>query len=165
MKKYYAKNNPKSESIKLIIIFLVFRLIIFLIEPDLSKISTTFWVIWSLFSIFIIYGIITLLKNKPTLIIDKTFMIDNSHVFSCGKVKWDEIKKIEIRKGINSNFLCFDFFDENKILAQKNIIMRFFMKTNKKKLGTICVIPQISVNDNLENVLIEIRKIQKNNEL
>jgi len=106
--------------------------------------------------------IIKTAQNRPTFIIDNTGITDNSSVNGSGKIDWENIKNIEIRKGVNSDFLCIDLFDEQKILNKNNLIKRFLMKSNKKKLGTICAIPEISLNESLDLVLNEINQYRTN---
>lgn len=162
MKKYYSRKGPKVEITKLTIAYLVTLFLLFLVYKDSPNSAIIIWIFGFLFSVFIFYAIFYAIKNKPTIIIDKHFIIDNSHLNSCGKVRWEEIKNIEIRNGGNKNFrfLCFDLIDESKILSKKNVLARFMMKSTKKKLGTIFIIPEISVNDSLETLLAEILKIK-----
>ena len=158
MKKYYSREEPKVTISKLTIIYLVTLSMLFLIDISLTILIFIFF-----FSAFIIYAIWNAIKNEPTVIIDSTFIKDNSHLNSCGKVKWEEIKHIEIKKVGNKNFLCFDLVDENKILSKKNVLARFMMKNTKKKLGTIFMIPDISVNESLEVLLTETLKLKQLN--
>jgi hypothetical protein len=162
MKEFYSKKTPKSTISKLITIELVFSLILYLIHKDLSAVSITTWIIWFFFLIFVFYAIIQATQNKPTLIIDNSGMTDNSSLNSSGRIEWDQIKSVEIRSGINMRFLCFDFFDENKVSDKTNVFKRILMKSNKKRLGTICAIPEISLNENLDLVLTEINNLRPN---
>jgi hypothetical protein len=162
MKEFYSKKTPKSTITKLIVIELVFSFILYLIHKDLSAVTMTTWIIWLLFLIFVIYAIIKAVQNKPTLTIDNSGMTDNSSLNSSGRIEWYEIKNIEIRSGINMKFLCFDFFDENKELNKTNALKRILMKSNKKRLGTICAIPEISLNESLDSVLTEINNLRQN---
>ncbi len=162
MKEFYSKKTPKSTISKLIIIELVFSLILYLIHKDLSAVSMTTWIIWFFLLIFVIYAVIHAARNKPTLIIDNSGMTDNSSLNSSGRIEWDQIKSVEIRSGINMRFLCFDFFDENKVLDKTNVFKRILMKSNIKRLGTICAIPEISLNENLDSVLTDINNLRPN---
>ena len=160
MKEYYLKKTPKSTIVKLIIGQIIFSIVLYSLHSDISDVSVVIWILWLLILIFVIFAIVKATQNKPTLIIDKTGIIDNSSVNGIGKIDWNDIRNIEIRKGVNTNFLCIDFFDEQKILNKTNLMKRFLMKSNKKKLGTICAIPEISINDSLESVLNEINQFR-----
>ena len=162
MKEFYSRKTPGATIIKLIVIELIFSFVLYLIHPGLSEISLTTWLIWFVILIFVIYAVIKAVQNKPTLIIDNSGMTDNSTLNSIGRIQWDEIKNIEIRSGINTRFLCFDFFDENRVLSKTNLFKRILMKSNKKKLGTICAIPEISLNESLNSVLTDINHIRSN---
>lgn len=162
MKKYFTKKSPSSTILRLIVIEIVFSLMLFLLNKDLASISITMWILWTVFLIFILYGIINAFQNKPTLVIDETGLIDNSSMNSSGRIEWKDIKNIEIRNGVNMRFLCIDLYDEEKTLSNFNAIKKLLMKSNKKKLKTICAIPEISLNDNLEEILRELNTFMTN---
>ena len=156
MKEYYSKNTPKSSIYNLIIIGFIFSSIVYFLSDGIDNISLNTIGILILFWVFIIFGIFNAKKNKPTLVIDENGITDNSTLNNCGFINWDHIKNIEIRKGVNMTFLCFDLIDDSKILSLANPIKKSIMKSNKRKLGTICVIPEVLINENLDIVLNEI---------
>ncbi|WP_289056112.1 STM3941 family protein [Carboxylicivirga marina] len=152
MKKYYSKRTPKAQITKLLIISIVFSAIFYWLQMDMESISIYLIIVWTLMLILTGYGIIHAAKNKPTLIVNKEGIIDSSSLNAIGTLDWDEIKNIEIRKGVNMNFLCFDLENEKAVLQRISSIKKILAKSNKKQLGTICAIPEISLNQSLESV-------------
>jgi hypothetical protein len=111
------------------------------------------WIIWILFSIYICNAFFLALKNKPAFIVDNLGIIDNASLFACGRIEWNHIDAIEIRNGVNVKCLCFFLVDDQKVIQKFNPLKQMIVKSNKNKIGTICIIPEISLNENLETGL------------
>ena len=159
MKEYYSKRNPKSVIRNMILIELIFSAFLYLTYKDLSIIPIEIWISWFIILILVIYSVVKAIKNKPTLIVDSLGIVDNYALQnSIGKIEWNEISNVEIRNDYKMRFLCIDFVDEEKILNRANLFKRLLMKSNKKKLKTICAIPEISLNESLETIVTEINK-------
>jgi hypothetical protein len=161
MKKYYSKKTPKAQITKLLIISIVFSVIFYWVQMDMESISIYLIIVWTFMLILTGYGIIHAAKNKPTLIVNKGGIIDSSSLNAIGTLDWHEIENIEIRKGVNMNFLCFDLKNEKAVLQRISLLKKILAKSNKKQLGTVCAIPEISLNQNLESVFGEINLYRK----
>ncbi|WP_461629083.1 STM3941 family protein [Labilibaculum euxinus] len=157
MKVYYSKKSRKSTVIRLVAIQLLVSFGFYFISGDLTNVSIGLWIVWILILLFVLLGILKAIQNKPTLLIEKDGIMESSTLQSCGKISWDNIKNVAIKKGVNMTFLCVDLIEEKLILDAVNPVVRLLMRSNKKKLGTICAIPEISLDDNLDSVLNEMK--------
>jgi hypothetical protein len=161
MKKYYSKKTPKAQITKLLIVLVVFSGIFYWLQMDMESKPIYLMIVWTLMLILIGYGIIQAAQNRPTLIVNKEGILDSSSINAIGKLDWYEIKNIVIRNGVNMNFLCFDLMNEDAVLQRVNPVKKILIKSNKKRLGTVCAIPEISLNQSLESVLEEINSYRQ----
>jgi len=84
-----------------------------------------------------------------------TAMIDNSNIFSCGEILWEDIADVTMRKGINMKFLMVKLKNPEKYLAKGNFLKRYFIQNRIKKLGTPVILSETHLKCNID-VLKEI---------
>jgi len=158
MKEYRPKKSRWSTIATLIITQVLFAIVLNFSYPGFSGMPLWIWIVWILMFTLTLTAIIKTLKNKPTFIINENGIIDSVGFHSCGEIPWKNIKEIILRKVGNTNFICFDLYDESEILNRSNFLKRFVMKSNQRRLGTICVIPEAALNEKLDVVLDELTK-------
>lgn len=111
----------------------------------------------TILSVLIIASIISLIKlilNKPTVVIDKNGISNNTNMM--GLVKWSFIKEIRIKQIVKREFIIIKLHNENEFLKSKNFISRSLMKSNIKKLESPIVISEFEFDKPLEDVLVKI---------
>lgn len=70
-----------------------------------------------------------------------------------GRVKWEHIKRFEVKDALNAEVLVIKIKDEDKLFKEMNIISRVLMKTNIKSLGSPVVIPASEFDEPLHVVM------------
>lgn len=156
MKKYYRKKSPKATIINLVGLFFILFFIVVYFNGGIEQISVGWWTVLTVLFTLTVYGGVQ--ATKPTLTIHKDGVDEYAAISGCGFIGWDNIKNVEIRKGVNTIYLCIDLIDEDTVLNSVNFIKRMFMKNNKKRLGTICVIPSVLLHEELDDIVEEIKK-------
>lgn len=94
----------------------------------------------------------TKFDKEASFEITENGLYDNLSVFSCGKIKWDDIKSVELTKYLNAGFLIIKVSDNNKFLLDKNIIQRYVLKKYIKKWGSPIVISEKRVDYKLSDI-------------
>jgi hypothetical protein len=93
-------------------------------------------------------------KNAMLKLTD-TAMIDNSSIFSCGEILWEDIIDVTMKKGINMQFLIVKLKNPEKYVTKGNFIKRYFIKNRIKKIGSPIIIAETNLKCNID-VLREI---------
>ncbi len=155
VKYYYAKKSASKVIFRLCVIAVIFTILLFVVYGNIPDMPYGIIFFWGIYILITGYAILYAYRNKPTLIIDEEGLIDNASFNGLGRIAWAEIRQIELKQGINMRFLCIHLFDQKKKLEEMNSFKRIILKTNLKKLGTICTIPEISINADLEEIIQE----------
>jgi len=85
----------------------------------------------------------------------ETSFIDNSSIFSCGEIPWEDVLDAKLQKGFSMQFLTVRIKNPEKYIAKKNFIKRYFIENRIKKIGTPVIFPDKNLKCNLD-VLLEI---------
>lgn len=93
--------------------------------------------------------------KKAGLQLTETSMIDNSSVFSCGEILWEDVIEAKLQKGFNMQYLTVKIKNPEKHIAKKNFIQKYFIENRIKKIGTPIIFPDKNLKCNLD-VLLEI---------
>ncbi|MBI5541904.1 MAG: hypothetical protein HY951_17745 [Bacteroidia bacterium] len=153
--------NKKTIPISLITGLLSLVIISFIIkEYSQHGISLFFIVILIILTIyFIAYTFIAFLEFIKTQF-DKNALLkvsniginDNLSIFSCGTIFWDDITTIEIKKEFNIEVIIIKLTNNDKYLANKNIIQRYILKKWIKKWGTPIIISERKISCNIQEL-------------
>jgi hypothetical protein len=82
-------------------------------------------------------------------------MIDNSSIFSCGEILWEDIADVTMKQGINMQFLMVKLKNPEKYLPKGNFLKRYFIQNRIKKLGAPIILSSTHLKCNID-VLREI---------
>lgn len=119
--------------------------------------------------IFISFFTLISLASYCKVVFDKTAMIkltdtgiiDNSSIFSCGEILWEDITDVVMNKGMNMQFLVIKLKNPEKYATNGNFIKRYFIQNRIKKIGSPIIIAETNVKCNID-VLREIIIEQSN---
>ncbi|MFY7965535.1 MAG: STM3941 family protein [Chitinophagaceae bacterium] len=84
-----------------------------------------------------------------------TALIDNSSIFSCGEILWEDVADVTMNKGINMQYLVVKLKNPEKYANNGNFIKRYFIQNRIKKIGSPIIIAETNVKCNID-VLKEI---------
>jgi len=84
-----------------------------------------------------------------------TAMIDNSSIFSCGEIVWEDIAGVTMKKGIHMHYLIVKLKNPEKYLPKGNFLKKYFIQNRIKKLGTPVILSETHLKCNID-VLREI---------
>lgn len=104
----------------------------------------------------------TLFDKNASLTITDVSIVDNLSIFSCGRILWDDIIDVEIKRMTFAEILIIKVQSPLKYLQHKNIIQRRVLKQLIKKMGSPVIIPDQRINHDLHK-LKEILLEYKNN--
>ena len=79
-----------------------------------------------------------------------------------GRVKWEHIKRFEVKDALNAEVLVIKIKDQDKLFKDMNIISRILMKTNIKSLGSPVVIPASEFDEPLHVVMDRMERYMSN---
>jgi hypothetical protein len=106
-------------------------------------------------SISLVSYLKVLFDKNAMLKLTDTAMIDNSSIFSCGEILWEDIADVTMKKGINMQFLMVKLKNPEKYLPKSNFLKRYFIQNRIKKLGTPIILSETHLKCNID-VLREI---------
>jgi len=88
-------------------------------------------------------------KNAKLVITDDG-LLDNTSIFSCGKILWDDVLEVNLKKGFNMQYLIVKLKEPEKFTADKNFLKRYFLQNRIKKIGTPLLIPETHLKCNID---------------
>ena len=91
----------------------------------------------------------TRFNTNAALTISEIGINDNLSIFSCGKICWSEISRVEIKRVLNTNLLVINLFDNYKYLKGKNFVTRYILRKWIKKWGSPIIISEKRINYDL----------------
>jgi len=116
----------------------------------------------SIVTILLFYAIISLIDYFKTvfdkhasMIISDIGIVDSLSIFSCGKIFWNDVSGVEIKRTIFADFLIIKLEDPSKYLKGKNIIQQFVLKRYIKKFNS----PVIISDQRVRYDLYDLKKI------
>jgi hypothetical protein len=94
----------------------------------------------------------TLFSNRATFFIEPDGVVDNLSIFSCGKISWDEIRTVEVRQALKTNFLIIQVHNPDSIISRQRKWKQRTLRGFQKKFGSPVVISQKRIRDKVEGI-------------
>lgn len=94
----------------------------------------------------------TLFSDRATLLIEPEAMVDDLSIFSCGKISWDEIRTVEVKQALKTNFLIIHVHNPDLIIARQGKWKQRTLRGFQKKFGSPVVISQKRIEDKVEAI-------------
>jgi hypothetical protein len=94
----------------------------------------------------------TLFSNRATLFIEPDGVVDNLSIFSCGKISWGEIKTVEVKQALKTNFLVIHVLNPDSIISRQPKWKQRTLRAFQKKFGSPAVISQKRIEDKVEAI-------------
>lgn len=122
-------------------------------------------------SLGIVFGIVKLIQNKPSLIINDEGIYDNSSAAGFGLITWESITAVEIISIHRVEMILIFVNNQEELMARVNWFRQLLFKISISTYGTPIGISTNTMNieinplyDIITNKMDEIRKIEDNAE-
>jgi len=94
----------------------------------------------------------TLFNPHAILSIELDGINDGLSLFSCGKIKWDEISNVRIQQAFKTNFLIIEVYNPDFLIAKQSKWKQRTLRVFQKKFGSPVVVSQKRINQKVEDV-------------
>lgn len=94
----------------------------------------------------------TLFNRHAALSIEPDGINDCLSLYSCGKIKWDEIKSVRIHRAFKTNLLIINVYNPDFLIAKQSKWKQRTLRGFQKKFGSPVVVSQRRINQKVEDV-------------
>ncbi|MDI3320989.1 STM3941 family protein [Pinibacter soli] len=94
----------------------------------------------------------TTFNRKAMLSIEADGILDNLSIYSCGKIPWNDITEVKVKKAFNTNFLLIYIRNANTLISKQSKWKQQTLRGFQKKFGTPVIVAQTRIKDNVENI-------------
>lgn len=108
-----------------------------------------------------LWMLIEFLRFRPALQLTERGIQNFSHIGGGYIIEWDNIKTLRIQIIQKQQFLVLELYDAQRVYSQVGTFTQWWMKRNEKTYDSPAFIPAISVKDNLQDVMKQIRAFHK----
>lgn len=105
-----------------------------------------------------IYPLVRLLRNTPTLIIHSSGVVDNGSALSVGFLPWHEIGRVEIVQFGSQRYLAIGVKNGETLLRAQSGLKGLMLKFNSKTFGAGTYISSMNLSTPLEEIVSAIRE-------
>lgn len=94
----------------------------------------------------------TLFNPYAVLSIEPDGISDNLSLFSCGKIKWEEISNVRIQQAFKTSFLIIDIYNPDLMIAKQSKWKQRTLRGFQRKFGSPIVVSQKRIKQKVEDV-------------
>jgi hypothetical protein len=94
----------------------------------------------------------TVFDKDAMFSIEADGIFDNLSLFSCGKVQWNDITEVKIKKAMNTSILVIHVNNPDLLISKQSKWKRKVLRGFQKRYGTPVVVAQTRIKENVESV-------------